>query len=77
MPVRYPPSNQMPPGRSGRDLRTGHMVAYVEPGQSLWRRLLRRLFSAPVVIPLVFLSAIVFGVLIYYWTVFSGRIDHR
>jgi penicillin-binding protein 1B len=37
---------------------------------------LRRLFSAPVIIPLVFVSAIVLGVLIYYWTIFSGRIDN-
>jgi penicillin-binding protein 1B len=38
--------------------------------------LLRRLFSAPVIIPVVFVSAIVLGVLIYYWTIFSGRIDN-
>ncbi|HEU4837186.1 MAG TPA: transglycosylase domain-containing protein, partial [Pyrinomonadaceae bacterium] len=43
---------------------------------SFLRRVLRRLLSAPVLIPLVFVSAIVFGVLIYYWTVFSGRIDN-
>src|SRR4029078_9441727 len=76
MPVRYPPTNQVPPGRGARDLRTSRMVAYVETRQSFWRRLLRRLFSAPVVIPVVFLSAIVIGVLVYYWTIFSGRIDH-
>jgi penicillin-binding protein 1B len=52
------------------------MVAYVEPQQSLGRRVLRRLFSAPVIIPFVFLSAIVIGILAYYWTVFSGRIDN-
>src|ERR1043166_5127496 len=30
---------------------------------------------APVIIPVVFLGAIVLGILIYYWTVFSRRID--
>ena len=40
------------------------------------RRVLRRLFSAPVIIPVVFLGAIVLGILIYYWTVFSRRIDN-
>jgi len=75
MPVRYPP-NQMPPGKVSRDPRTGRLVAYVEPKKGLGRRILRRLFSAPVVIPVVFLSAIVLGILIYYWTVFSGRIDN-
>jgi penicillin-binding protein 1B len=76
MPVRYPPKNQMTSGQSGRELRNSRMVAYVEPQQSLGRRVIRRLFSAPVIIPLVFLSAIVIGILAYYWTVFSGRIDN-
>lgn len=40
------------------------------------RRVLRRLFSAPVIIPVVFLGAIVLGILIYYWSVFSRRIDN-
>lgn len=40
------------------------------------RRFLRRLFSAPVIIPVVFIGAIVLGVLIYYWSVFSRRIDN-
>jgi hypothetical protein len=55
---------------------SGRRVAYVEPEPSLIRKIFRRLFSAPVLIPLVFLSAIVFGVLFYYWTIFSGRIDN-
>ena len=71
MPVRYPPKNTRYPG--GREPR---MVSYVEPEQSLGRRFFRRLFSAPVIIPVVFLGAIVLGILIYYWTVFSGRIDN-
>ena len=76
MPVRYPPTNQVSPGKSGRDPRSSRVVSYVEPQQSFGRRVLRRLVSAPVVIPVVFLSAIVFGILVYYWTVFSGRIDN-
>jgi penicillin-binding protein 1B len=52
------------------------VVAYVEPGQTVWRRALRTLLSAPVLIPVVFLSAILIGILVYYWTVFSGRIDN-
>lgn len=51
------------------------MVSYVETGRSVPQRVLRRLFSPPVVIPVVFLCAIVLGILIYYWTVFSRRID--
>ena len=71
MPVRYPPNNARYPG--GRDPR---VVSYVEPEAGLVRRILRRLFSAPVIIPVAFLSAALLGVLIYYWTVFSGRIDN-
>jgi len=71
MPVRYPPNNTRYPG--GRDPR---VVSYVEPQLGFGRRVLRRLFSAPVIIPLAFVSAAVLGILIYYWTVFSGRIDN-
>jgi penicillin-binding protein 1B len=71
MPVRYPPNNTRYPG--GRDPR---VVSYVQPEAGFARRLLRRLFSAPVIIPIAFVSAAVLGLLIYYWTVFSGRIDN-
>jgi penicillin-binding protein 1B len=52
------------------------VVSYAELQPGFWRSFLRRLLSAPVIIPLVFLGTIVLGVLIYYWTVFSGRIDN-
>ena len=70
MPVRFPPQNPPPSGRNPR------VVSYVEKGPGFWRRWRRRLFSLPVIIPLVFVGAAVLGVLIYYWTVFSGRIDN-
>ena len=75
MPVRYPPHKQYQ-GRPNRDLRNPRVVSYVQPEPGFVRRWLRRLFSLPVLIPLVFISAIVIGILIYYWTVFSGRIDN-
>jgi penicillin-binding protein 1B len=75
MPVRYPPNN-MPKGRVSRHPRTGQLGSFVEPKKSLGRRIFRRLVSAPVIIPVVFLGAITLGILIYYWTVFSGRIDN-
>ena len=75
MPVRYPPDNQYP-RTTNRDLKSSRVVSYVETQPSFVRRVFRRLFSAPVLIPLVFISAIVLGILIYYWTVFSRRIDH-
>src|SRR5215510_13975929 len=74
MPVRYPPEQY--PRPNNRDPRNPRGVSYVENGPGFARRFLRRLFSAPVIIPLVFISAIVLGILIYYWTIFSRRIDN-
>src|SRR5215510_5181127 len=74
MPVRYPPDNQFS-RTTNRDLRTPGVVSYVETRPSLPRRAVRRLVSASVLIPLAFVSAIILGILIYYWTVFSRRID--
>ncbi len=74
MPVRYPPDRN--PRTTNRDLRASRVVSYQESRPSFVRRVLRRLFSATVIIPVVFVTAIVLGVLIYYWTVFSGRIDN-
>src|SRR5687768_3336613 len=71
MPVRYPPNNARYPG--GRGPRA---VSYVEPEVGLGLRFIRRLFSPPVIIPVVFIGAAILGILIYYWTVFSGRIDN-
>ena len=71
MPVRYPPNNPTPAG--GRHPR---VVSYVQREPSFIRRVLRRLLSLPVLVPLVFVGAAVLGILIYYWTVFSGRIDN-
>ncbi|HKZ01892.1 MAG TPA: hypothetical protein VJ180_06620, partial [Pyrinomonadaceae bacterium] len=75
MPVRYPP-DRTPSVQGPKGSRRSRIVAYSEPSASLGQRLRRRLFSAPVIIPLVFLGTIALGVLIYYWTVFSGRIDN-
>ena len=78
MPVRYPPESGKPPAPRGpRYLsRSGRIVQYQEPQQSFQRRFARRLLSAPVIIPLFLGAALVVSVLVYYWTVFSGRIDN-
>ncbi len=78
MPVRYPPEVEPAAGkRSKRDSRSqSRIVAYSESEVSFGRRLARRLISPPVIIPLLFLATVIVGFLIYYWTVFSGRIDN-
>jgi penicillin-binding protein 1B len=78
MPVRYPPEALPPAGkRSRRDAQSpARIVAYAEQPASLWRRIARRLISPPVIIPLAFLATVLIGFLVYYWTVFSHRIDN-
>jgi len=52
------------------------IVAYAEPQPTIWRRFLHRLLSPYVLIPLALILTLVFGFAIYYWTVFSARIDN-
>ncbi len=63
--------------RSKKTSRSGsRIVAYSEPDVSFRRRVLRRLISPFVIIPLLVVVTLVGGFLVYYWTVFSGRIDN-
>jgi penicillin-binding protein 1B len=63
--------------RPKKDSRSrSRIVAYAEPEVSWRRRLLRRLFSPFVVIPVLVVFTVVIGFLVYYWTVFSKRIDN-
>ena len=63
--------------RPRKDQRSqSRIVAYAEPERSFRRRFLRRLLSPPVIIPAVVLATLVVGFLVYYWTIFSGRIDN-
>ncbi len=76
MPVRYPPEGKPPGIRAGKDSRQSRVIAYTQPDPSFGRRVIRRLLSPPVIIPLAAIAVIVIAFLIYYWTVFSGRIDN-
>src|SRR5882672_1185113 len=78
MPVRYPPEARPLEGkRSKKDSRSqSRIVAYTEPEVVFRRRLVRRLISPPVIIPVLILATVVIGFLVYYWTIFSGRIDN-
>ncbi len=55
--------------------RRARVVAYAEPQQSFKRRLLRRLVSPPVIIPIIAVGTILTIFLVYYWVTFSRRID--
>src|SRR6195256_5258431 len=78
MPVRYPPERKPPTGmRPRKDPRAGsRIIAYTEREMSFWRRLARRLLSPPVLIAIAVVAMLIIVPLVYYWTVFSGRIDN-
>lgn len=50
-------------------------MAYAEPPPTFRRRLLRLMTSPRVLIPVGIVTAMVLVVLVYYWAVFSNRID--
>ncbi|MGI8732163.1 MAG: transglycosylase domain-containing protein [Pyrinomonadaceae bacterium] len=76
MPVRYPPPDAVPPVSRRGTSRSRRIAAYEQPGTSFRRRLRRRILSPLVLIPLAAVFVVVAGILIYYWTIFSGRIDN-
>ncbi len=78
MPVRYPPGDNIPPAgrRPASSVRHSRIATYQQPDAGFPRRLGRRLLTARVLIPIGFLSLIILVVLVYYWTIFSGRIDN-
>ncbi|MGH9900304.1 MAG: transglycosylase domain-containing protein [Pyrinomonadaceae bacterium] len=74
MAVRHPPQGNVPPVK-GRRRTAPRVVRYEAPEPGFGRRWRRRIFSPFVIIPLVFLTTVMVGVLGYYYWVFSKRID--
>ncbi len=72
MALRHPPKGYVPPAAKRRG---GRIVKFQEPEAGFFRRWLRRLTRPVVILPVVFLTAAIFGVLGYYYYVFSARID--
>ena len=72
MALRHPPKNVVPPAARRRAPR---VVRFEEPPEGFWRRWRRRLIRPATVIPAVALFLLTAGVLGYYYTVFSERID--
>jgi penicillin-binding protein 1B len=74
MALRHPPKEIVPPPAHRRP-RAPRVVAFQEPPEDFWRRWRRRLIRPATVIPVIVLTVLVVGVLGYYYTVFSERID--
>ncbi len=72
MGLRHPPKGYVPPVARKRGSR---VVKFEEPEVGFFRRWLRRLTRPVVILPVVFLTAVVVGVLGYYYYIFSARID--
>lgn len=75
MAIRRPPDDYIP-----RIVRRGgqppRVIRYEEPPPSFFRRLLRFLLKPYIAIPAVVVFGLCATVLVYYWIVFSGRIDN-
>jgi len=73
MALRHPPKGYVPP--TARKSRGARVVRFEQPPEGFRRRWLRRLTRPAVVIPVIFLTTVVIGVLGYYYLSFSERID--
>src|ERR1044071_3242649 len=75
MAIRRPPDDYIP-----RIIRRGgqpppRVIRYDEPPLSFWRRLLKFLVRPYIFIPALVVFCLCATVLVYYWVVFSSRID--
>ena len=76
MAIRRPPDDYIP-----RIVRRGgqpppRVIRYEEPPRSFWRRVLAFLMRPYVAIPALVIFCLCATVLVYYWVVFSARIDN-
>lgn len=76
MAIRRPPDDYIP-----RIVRRGgppppRVIRYEEPPRSFWRRVLGFLMRPYVAIPALVVFCLCATVLVYYWVVFSARIDN-
>src|SRR5215510_1351759 len=76
MPVRRPPEDHIPRIVRRVPQPPPQAIRYEEPKRSLGRRLLRLLTRPYIAIPAVVAIVLCATLLIYYWIIFSARIDN-
>jgi penicillin-binding protein 1B len=76
MANRRPPDNYTPRIVRRGDFPVPRVVRYEEPQRSFFRRVFRVITRPYIAIPAVVIFALCATVLIYYWVVFSARIDN-
>src|SRR5437870_13061077 len=76
MAIRRPPDDFIPRVVRGGRIPPPRVVRYVEEPAPGFPRSLRFLLRPYIVIPAVLITAVVIGVFVYYWIIFSARIDN-
>src|SRR2546429_3027679 len=77
MAIRRPPDDFIPPVVRGGRIPPPRVVRYVdETPPGFFRSLLRFLLKPYIVIPAVLITAVVISAFVYYWVIFSARIDN-
>src|SRR6266542_3195133 len=76
MAIRHPPDDYIPRIVRGGRVQPPRVIRYQEPQAGVLSRLLRFLLRPYVVVPALLVSALVVGALVYYWVIFSARIDN-
>src|SRR5437879_3935533 len=76
MAIRRPPDDYIPRIVRGGRVQPPRVIRYQEPQAGVLSRLLRFLLRPYVVVPAFLVSALVVGALVYYWVIFSARIDN-
>ena len=76
MAIRRPPDDYIPRIIRGGRIPPPRVVRYDEPRRGFFARLLRFFLKPYIVIPALFFTVLCVGVLVYYWLIFSARIDN-
>ena len=77
MAIRRPPDGFIPPVVRGGRIPPPRVVRYVEePPPGFFRRLPGFLLRPYIVIPAVLITAVIISAFVYYWIIFSARIDN-
>src|SRR5437762_1582889 len=76
MAIRHPPDDYNPRIIRGGRIPPPRVVRYDEPRRGFFARILRFLLKPYIVLPAFCIVALCVGILVYYWIIFSARIDH-
>src|ERR1051325_5544999 len=76
MAIRHPPDNNVPPVIRRQRGEPPRVIRYEEDRPRFVWRLLRFFLRPYIIIPIILIAGLSMAVLVYYWMIFSGRIDN-